>query len=165
VDFVFLLTTKFVVQCNSVKYFKYYIFLSRLEYCAPVWGSAASCHLRLLDGVVHRAAVLCRATTLCERSHRRNVSFLCMLYNIYANGSHPLNRFLVRFVPRRVTRLAVLNHPSRFEVLRCHTEQFKRCFLPSTLMLWNSLDRFVFEGVGLCAFKHRANSHLLQLAD
>jgi hypothetical protein len=59
--------------------FRSYV-LSRLECCAPVWGSATSCHLRLLDEVVHRAAVLCRASTLCELSHRRNVSFLCMLY-------------------------------------------------------------------------------------
>jgi hypothetical protein len=144
--------------------FRSYV-LSRLEYCAPVWGSTVSCHLRLLDGVVHKAAVLCRATTLCELSHRRNVSFLYMLYKIYANGSHHLNRFLVRFVPCRVTRLAIVNHPSRFEMLQCHTEQFKCCFLPSTLLLWNSLDGFVFEGVGLCTFKHRVNSHLLQLAD
>jgi hypothetical protein len=57
--------------------------LSQLEYCAPVWGSAASCHLgesSLLGGVIHRAAVLCRATTLGELSHRRNVSFPCSVH-------------------------------------------------------------------------------------
>jgi hypothetical protein len=69
-------------------FFRPYV-LSRLEYCTHVWGSAASCYLRLSDGVVHRAAVLCMTTTLCELSHRRNVSFLCMLYKIFANGSHP----------------------------------------------------------------------------
>jgi hypothetical protein len=92
--------------------FRSYV-ISRLEYCVPIWGSPASCQLRLLDEVVHMAAVRCRATTLCELSHRRNVSFLCMLYKIYANDSHPLNKFLVRFVPRSVTRLAVVNHPCR----------------------------------------------------
>jgi hypothetical protein len=89
-----------------------------------------------------------------------------MLYKIHANDSHPLIRFLIKFVPRRVTRLSIVNHPCRLEMLRCHIDrQFKRCFLSSTLLLWNSLNGFVFEGVELCSFKHRVNLHLLKLAD
>jgi hypothetical protein len=60
-----------------------------------------------------------------------NVSFLCMLYKISANNSHPLNRFLVRFVPYTITKLAVVNLSCRFEVLRCHTEQFRCCLFPN----------------------------------
>ena len=43
--------------------FRAYV-LSRLEYCAPAWGSAAESHLKLLDGVVRRAEALCGATQL-----------------------------------------------------------------------------------------------------
>ena len=38
----------------------YYAFiLPILEYCSPVWGSAASSHLRLLDRQIHAVSSLC----------------------------------------------------------------------------------------------------------
>ena len=86
--------TKILVTKEVLKTcFRAYV-LSRLEYCAPTWCSAAKTHLKLLDRVVRRAEALCRAG-LCNLGHRRQVSCLCIMYKIYCNPNHALNDSLV----------------------------------------------------------------------
>ena len=64
----------------------YYAFiLSILEYCSPVWGSAASSHLRLLDRQIHAVSRLCPDQILKPLNHRRCVAGMCMLYKIHSH--------------------------------------------------------------------------------
>ena len=55
----------------------YYAFVLRiLEYCSPVWGSAAECHLQLLEPQVCSVARLCPDQTILSLCHLRH----CTVY-------------------------------------------------------------------------------------
>ena len=47
--------------------------LSILEYCSPVWGSAAECHIQLLGRQVYSVARRCPDQTFSSLCHLRNV--------------------------------------------------------------------------------------------
>ena len=70
----------------------YYAFiLPILEYCSPVWGSAANSHLRLLDHQIHAVSSgLGPDQILKPLNHRRCVAGMCMLYKIHSNPKHCL---------------------------------------------------------------------------
>ena len=61
-----------------------------LEYCSPVWASAAESHLALLDRVVRNAAFMCPDIARRDLEHRRGVACLCKYYKIRENTSIPL---------------------------------------------------------------------------
>ena len=61
---------------------------SILEYCSPVWGSAAECDLKPLEHQVYSVAMLCPHQTFLSLCHRRNVAALCMLYKVNSNSNH-----------------------------------------------------------------------------
>ena len=66
------LDTSVLIRC-------YYAFVFPiLEYCSPVWGSAAECHLQLLERQVYSVARFALIRLSC-RCHRRHVAALCML--------------------------------------------------------------------------------------
>ncbi len=135
--------------------------LPLLEYCAPVWRSAAACHLHLLDRIVHTAGFLCDQSILGDLSHRRDVSSVCMLFKIRSNPFHPLYDSLPELhVPARNTRLASSLHPLSLEPFRCRTSQYQRCFLPSVVHLWNSLNMETCMASDVHSFKCRANNIL-----
>ena len=137
--------------------------LPTLEYCSPVWGSAAECHLGLLDRIVRSAANLSAGGVECDLQHRRLVASLCMLYKITSNVTHPLHAALPeRFVPQRLTRRATLLHDRAFSPVRCRTEQFQRSFLPRCVGAWNGLDGSVFRCGDLSSFKSAVNRFFLR---
>ena len=69
----------------------YYSFvLQILEYCSPVWGFAAECHLQLLERPVYSVARLCHDQTFLLLCHRRHVGALCMLYKFNSNSNYCL---------------------------------------------------------------------------
>ena len=49
-----------------------------------------------------------------------------------------------------------------FEVSRCRTSQFARCFLPEQTRVWNDIPYTVFDTGTLNGFKGAVNSWLLQ---
>ena len=53
-----------------------------LEYCSPVWISAASSHLGLLDRVVSKAVRLSDGLVVCDLKYKRCVAALCMFHKI-----------------------------------------------------------------------------------
>ena len=129
-----------------------------LEYCAPVWSSAAQCHLKLIDKVLSRVRFLCNDANSVDLSHRRSVGALCLFYKIYMNPNHQLHSVLPEsYVPARSTRYASAAHRHTLKSIRCRTGQFSRCFMPSTVELWNSLPDTVFEGGTLQSFKSSVN--------
>ena len=61
----------------------YYTFvLPNLEYCSPVWPSAAECHLLLLERQVYSVARLSPDKNFLSLSHRRHFPRLYMLYKV-----------------------------------------------------------------------------------
>ena len=50
-----------------------------LEYCSPVWGSAAECHLQLLKRQVYSVVRLCPDQGFLSLCHRRHVTGLSLL--------------------------------------------------------------------------------------
>ena len=58
-----------------------------LEYCSPVLGSAAECHLQLLERQVYSVARLCPEKSFLALCHRRRVALLSMLYKVNSNSN------------------------------------------------------------------------------
>ena len=61
----------------------YSFVLPNLEYCSPVWASAADTHLTLLDRVVRSVLSICPGVAVAPLGHRRKVASLFMFYKIY----------------------------------------------------------------------------------
>ena len=102
-----------------------------LEYCSPVWSSAADSHLKLRDRNLQACKFLIPNLTI-SLQHRRFISSLCMLYKIFHNPSHPLHSKLPNlFRPRRVTRGSLSINSLSFSPMRFHTSQYSRCFIPA----------------------------------
>ena len=132
-----------------------------LEYCSPVWSSAADSHLKLLDKNLRACKFLIPNLTI-SLQHRRFISSLCMLYKIFHNPSHPLHSELPNlFHPRRVTRGSLSINSLSFSPMRFHTSQYSRCFIPATTKLWNELPSMIVEVTQLQKFKIGANAFLL----
>ena len=116
-----------------------------LEYCSPVWSSAADSHLKLLDKTLQACKFLI-PNLMISLQHRRFINSLCMLYKIFHNPSHPLHSELpYLFHPRRVTRGSLSINSLSFSPIRYHTSQYSRCFIPATNKLWNKLPSMIVE--------------------
>ena len=102
-----------------------------LEYGSPVWGSAASSYLKILDRVVRSARFISGDGVICDLEHRRDVAASCMLYKIWCNHRHPLYDMLPEpHVVLRETRGAFSLHQHAFKIPRCKTDQFQRSLIP-----------------------------------
>ena len=111
-----------------------------LEYCSPVWGSAAECYLLLLERQVYSVVRLCSNRSFLSLCHRRRIAGLSMLYKVNANSNHCLLIELASASSRvRYTQAAAAAHPFEFEVSMCRTSQFARCFLPAKVRMCNDL--------------------------
>ena len=118
-----------------------------LEYCSPVWGSAAECHLQLLERQVYSVARLCRDHSFLSLCHRRHVAGLCMLYTVNNSISNHCLFSKLTFASTRVWHClaADASHPLELEVARCRMSQFAKCFLPAQTHMWNHLPYTVFD--------------------
>ena len=132
-----------------------------LEYCYPVWMSAATSHLSLLDRVVSQVSRLSSGSVSCDLWHRRKVASLSVFFKIDSLVDHPV-RGLCGYVLRRPTRGALAAHSRSFEMPRSRTVQVSRSFVLSCVRLWNGLHESVFASEGLGAFKTSVNRFLLQ---
>ena len=129
-----------------------------LEYCSPVWRSAADCHLKLLDRVIRSASLLSSGAIQCDLGHRRLVASLCMFYKIRGNPSHPMSEVMpAPYIPSRATRYAASRNDFAVALQRTRTLQFSRSFVPWCSRLWNELDNSAFASEGLSGFKSKIN--------
>ena len=55
-------------------------------HCSPVWGSAAECHLQLVEHQVYSVARLCPDQSFLSLCHRHRVAGHSMLYKVNANS-------------------------------------------------------------------------------
>ena len=101
-----------------------------LGYCSSVWGSAAECHLQLFERQVYSVVRLCPDQSFLSLCHRHNGAGLSMLSKVNSNFNHCLFSELPYASTKvRHTRAVIAAHPLEFEVSRCRTSQFARCFL------------------------------------
>ena len=134
-----------------------------MEYCSPVWASAAAGHLRLLDTIVRSVAFMSAGLVKCDLHHRRDVASLCVFYKIVNNERHALTHFVPPpYAPLRRTRQAQAAHRHAREIPRSTTQHHARSFFVRVSELWNSLDGNVFDGQSLPTFKSRTNKFLLR---
>ena len=132
-----------------------------LEYCSPVWCSAADSYLPLLDRDLNAIRFLIPGLSV-DLWHRHCISSLCMLFKICGNLKHPLYSDLHGlFCPTWITRTALNFNDLVFSVVRFNTTQFSRSFILAVTRLWNDLPNHVVESVQLQNFKCGANTFLL----
>ena len=92
----------------------------------------------------------------------RRVAAVCMLHKVNSNSNHCLISDRPSASVRvRHTRAAAAAHPLEFEVSRCITSQFARCFLPAQTRVWNDIYYTVFDTGTLDGFKEAVNLWLL----
>ena len=106
--------------------------------------SSAESHLSLLDSVIGSAKRLC-AGELCCLGHRREVSTLCLLYEIYHRAGHPMHGYQHHFFAARNTRAPAALCELVLVIPRCRTDQFIQLFLLVAGHLWNLLLSDVFS--------------------
>ena len=93
-----------------------------LEYCSPVWMSAATSHLSLLDRVVSQVGRLSCGSVTCDLWHRRKVASLSVFFKIDCLVDHPVRcLFPAQYVLWRPTRGALAAHSRSFEMPRSRT--------------------------------------------
>ena len=133
-----------------------------LEYCAPVWSSAADSHLKLLDSSLSTIKFLLPNLKI-DLWHRRLISSLCMLHKVYYCLAHPLHASLPDLShPVRSTRQTAAANSVSFSSIRYNTNQYSRCFIPAATKVWNTLPSAVVESVDIQRFKVGANSFLIK---
>ena len=134
-----------------------------MEYCAPVWSSAANSHLKILDRNLSAIKFLIPNLKI-DLWHRRQISSLCMLHKVYHFQNHPLHASLPDLShPVRNTRQAAAANSVTFLNMRYNTNQYSRCFIPATVRMWNTLPSVVVESVDNQRFKFGANSFLINI--
>ena len=86
-----------------------------------------------------------------------------MLYKVHCNSNHRLFSELSSAFNRvRHSRATAAAH-SLFEVSRCRTSQFARCFLPDRDRMWNNLPCNEYDRGTLDGFKGAVNRWLIPL--
>ena len=124
-----------------------------VENCSPVWISAATSHLSLLDRVVSQVSRLSDGSVSCVLWHRRKVASQSVFFKFDSLVDHPVRGlFPAQYVLRRPTRGALAARSRSFEMPRSRTVQFSRSFVLSCVRLWNGLHETVFAGVGIGVF-------------
>ena len=142
-----------------------------LGYCSPAEGSAAECHLQLLERLVRFVSRFCPYQIIETLNHRRRVAGLSMSHKLYYNSmfrlcgelssaSHRVSQYIPWWLSIH-TLVAVATHRNELNVQRWRISQFARWFLPAYVRAWNGLPDAVFESGSLSGFKRVVNLWLL----
>ena len=100
--------------------------------CSPVRGSAAECHLQLLEHLVCSVARLSPDQRFLSLCNRRHVAALCMLYTLNSNSNHCVfSERQSTYVRVRHIRAVAAAHPLEVEVSMCRMSQFANSFMPA----------------------------------
>ena len=159
---IFRLVNRTFVDTSVLLLCDFAFILPILEYCSPVWGSAAECHLQRLERQVYSVARLCSDQSFLLLCHQRRVAGLSMSCKVNSNSDHCMFSELPCASTRvRFPRAAAAAYPLEFEVSWCRTSQFVRSFLLAQVRLWNDLPYTVFDTGTLDGFKGAVNRWLL----
>ena len=111
---------------------------------------------------MYSVARLCPDQSFLSLCHRRHVAGLCMFYKVISDSNHCLFSELPSASNRvRLIRAAATAHPLEFEVSRCRTSQFTRCFLPALVRMSNDPPYTVFDTGTSVGFRGAVNRWLL----
>ena len=103
--------TRSVFRDNSIISFFSFILLV-LEYCSPVWISAAVSYLSLLDRVVWSAFRLSGGVVRCDLWRRRRLAALSLFYRIRDSAGHLVGQLFPQlFTAGRPTLHNLAMHP------------------------------------------------------
>ena len=121
-------------------------------------------HVILLERQVYPVARLCPVQTFLSLCHRRHVAALCILHKLIKTRinvcSVSFHLLLSKFdIPSCGCSSSIT---LEFEVSRCRTCQFARCFLPAQTRVWNDLRYTVFDTRTLDGFKGAVNRLLFR---
>ena len=134
--------------------------LPLVEYCFPVWSSAAETHLSLIDRVFNVASGIGGDASI-DLAHRRSVGSLSLFWKILHDSSHPMHSMMPGPHARsRDIRGVARLYELALQPLRTRIRQFDRAFLNRCVALWNDLPGEVFGGT-LNIFKSNINKFLL----
>ena len=149
--------------CDSTVIKSFFAFiLPHFEYCAPVWMSAANCHLKLLDRALNSIKFISPALSV-DLDHRRMVGALSMFFKVFNTVQHPLHAALPdSFNPVRMTRFALNLNDLAVNFMNVSTTQFSRCFIPALIKTWNVLPNDIVQSRDITLFKSRVNVFLKQ---
>ena len=103
--------TSVLVRC----YFAFV--LPILEYYSPVWGSAAECHLQILERHVYSVARLCPDQNFLSLCHERRVAGLSTtlwLGKVKSNSNRLCSELTSASTRVRHKRAAAVAHPLEF---------------------------------------------------
>ena len=140
----------------------YYAFvLPIIEYSSPVWGSAAECHLQLLERQVYSVAWLCHDQFLVVMSSTPRCCTVYVVQSSFELESLFVQSDSICFCQSSTNRAADAAHTLELKVSRCRTSQFARCFLPAQTHVWNDLPFTVFDTGTLDGFTGAVNRWLL----
>ena len=124
----------------------------------PVWMSAASSHLKLLDRALSKLEFILPDLSF-SLVKRRKIGCLALLYKILNNPDHPLYTKLPGpYIQRRTTRYALSLNDRAFSAIPFGSDQFSRCFLPFTCRIWSELPNAVVGSPNLQSFKTAVNA-------
>ena len=98
-------------------------------------------------------AKLCPDQTFLSLCHQRHVRHDAEHDDMFLD--------MLNSVRVRHNRAAAAAHPLEFEVSRCRTSQFARCFLPAQTRVRNNRPYTVFDTGTLDGFKRAVNRLLL----
>ena len=134
-----------------------------LEYCSPVWTSAATSHLSLLNRVVSQVSRLSGGRVSFDLWHSRKVASLSVFFKIDSLVDHPVQGlFPAQYELRTPTHGVLAAHSRSFEIPRSRTVQLSRSFVLSCVRLWNGLHESVFASEAVGVFKISVNRLLYQ---
>ena len=126
-----------------------------LEYCSPVWMSAATSHLSLLDRVVSQVSRLSGGSVSCDLWHRRKVASLSFFFKIDSLVDRPVRGL---FQPVELWLLTLdLSRGLGLEL--CSFRALLFCLVFDCRMGCMNLS-LLLEGIGV--FKTSVNRFLLQ---
>ena len=136
-----------------------------MEYGNQLFDNSPACHLKLLEDVQRKAALLC--TKALPRTHhnillqdlgwstlsnRRKFQRLCLLYKILNNLTQP---YLLSICPPKVANNVHYNlrNPNDLRQPKCRTSAYQNSYIPSTVHDWNELSDTIKLSSSLDVFK------------
>ena len=134
--------------------------LEILEYCSPVWGSAAECHIQLAERQVYSVARLCpyhSFLSLCHDVVWLGLVCCTRLIRTLITGCASFHLPLLEFDILEL-RPQLIRWSLKYQVGK---SQFARLFLPAQVRIWNDLPYAVFDTGTLEGFKAAVNRWLL----
>ena len=143
-----------------------------MEYGSQIFDNSPACHLKLLENVQRRAALLCTKALPATHhnvlladlgwptlSKRRKHQRLCLLFKIRNNLTQPYLRTICPPIVGDDSKYNLRNN-NDIRIPKCRTVAYQNSFLPSTVHDWNDLNQNIRNSRSLDIFKNNLSNFL-----